>query len=358
MRIHWRPLLLQLLSHAVLGATPAIFGVIFGSFSMADFLSNSGFGFVYANCIGFPCRVIVPRVECRMENRTPALRFAAIIGTLLALGIAGFAVASALLIAAGAMDWRSLAHSAKWTLRVCLLLTLGFGLVVTLITTLQDRLAAANRAVLEGQLAAERASKIAAEARLASLESRVRPHFLFNTLNSIAALVRDNPSEAERMIERLSTLLRFSLDSEFSGLVPLSEELGVVRDYLEIEKVRFGNRLRFVLQIDPAAAHYKVPALSLQTLVENSVKYAAGKRREGAEIVVSARVMDGRLTVEVCDDGPGFELAASIKPGHGLDLLQNRLAALFGPSASLQTSARDGRTRIAMVTPDGHSLVT
>jgi LytS/YehU family sensor histidine kinase len=196
------------------------------------------------------------------------------------------------------------------------------------------------------QIAEERERKIAAEARFASLESRVHPHFLFNTLNSISALVREDPAEAERMIERLSTLLRYSLDSEVAGVVALREELRIVRDYLEIEKVRFGDRLRYRIDADPAAELQQVPALSVQTLVENSVKYAVGAMQQGAEIVVLARFQNGRLRVEVSDDGPGFEPASSMKPGHGLDLLRQRLISLFGSSASLEMTARDGRTMV------------
>ncbi len=150
------------------------------------------------------------------------------------------------------------------------------------------------------------------------------------------------------MIERLSALLRFSLDSELAGVVTLREELRIVRDYLEIEKVRFGSRLRYRIEADEAAESQQVPALSVQTLVENSVKFAVNTRRDGADIVVAARLHNGQLRVEVSDDGPGFEPASSMKPGHGLDLLQRRLAALFGSSASLEMTAHDGRTMIAI----------
>ena len=112
--------------------------------------------------------------------------------------------------------------------------------------------------------------------------------------------------------------------------------------------MRFGDRLRYRIQVDEAAESQQVPALSVQTLVENSVKYAVGALHEGAEIIISARLMNGRLRVEVSDDGPGFEPASSMKPGHGLDLLERRLASLFGSSASLEMIARDGHTLIAM----------
>ena len=228
------------------------------------------------------------------------------------------------------------------------MITFTVGILTLVIFTLQERLALTRRELHAREISEERERKTAAEARFASLESRVRPHFLFNTLNSISALIREDPSQAERMIERLSTLLRFSLDSELAGLVPLRQELTVVRDYLEIEKVRFGARLAYRIEADENAREQMVPALSVQTLVENSVKYAVGTKREGAEIVVSASVREGRLQIEVEDNGPGFGPPLSLKPGHGLDLLQRRLSSLFGSAASLEVSARDGRTMVTI----------
>ena len=117
----------------------------------------------------------------------------------------------------------------------------------------------------------------------------MQPHFLFNTLNSIAALVHDDPAGAERMTGQLASLLRSSLDSTATPLVPLDDELRVVRAYLDIERVRFGDRLRY--SVDAAAtapAPALVPRMALQTLVENSVKYAVSPRREGASIAVRA----------------------------------------------------------------------
>jgi len=110
------------------------------------------------------------------------------------------------------------------------------------------------------------------------------------------------------MIERLSALLRYSLDSDVAGLVPLREELRVVGEYLGIEQVRFGLRLRYRIEAAEGAGERMVPALSVQTLVENSVKYAVGASRHGAEIVISAALQDGVLRVTVSDDGPDLRL--------------------------------------------------
>ncbi|HSN30170.1 MAG TPA: histidine kinase, partial [Kofleriaceae bacterium] len=176
--------------------------------------------------------------------------------------------------------------------------------------------------------------RIANEAQLASLESRVRPHFLFNALNSAIALIPEQPARAEDVLERLAALLRFSLDRQQARLVPLAEELRIVVDYLEIERARFGERLRYRLEVASELERVEVPAFALQTLVENSVKYAIATRKEGGEIAIAARARGSTLELEVSDDGPGFTEAA-LATGHGLDTLRQRLAALYGRRASL-----------------------
>jgi LytS/YehU family sensor histidine kinase len=200
------------------------------------------------------------------------------------------------------------------------------------------------------ELEEERARKLAVEARLSSLESRVHPHFLFNTLNSISSLIQDDPALAERMVERLSALLRFSLDSNQSRTVSLSQEVKIIVDYLEIEKARFGERLRFRVDVPPELEQVEVPPLSLQTLVENSIKYGVSPRRDGGEVGVTARLESGIVRIEVTDDGPGFTPEA-ITAGHGLDNVQGRLAALFDDQASLSISAEPGRTRVTISVP-------
>ena len=188
-----------------------------------------------------------------------------------------------------------------------------------------------------------------AEAQLASLESRVDPHFLFNTLNSIAALVRENPAAAERVIEQLASLMRSSLDRRAS-LVPLEDELDIVRSYLEIEHVRFGDRLRFSIQPAAGGARGLVPRLSLQTLAENSVKYAVSTSKDGASITVRAASADSRLQIVVEDDGPGFD-ASSLPQGHGLQLLKSRMAMTFGERAHVRVESRPGRTAVTLDLP-------
>jgi two-component system sensor histidine kinase AlgZ len=336
------------ISCIALGALPALFQAIFGTIDLRNFAISAFVGSIYALSIAIPCWAVIPHVLCRLDDRSLQVRLAVVLPLLAVFTVTGSLATNLLALALHVIDRASFAANFWWGLRISFLITFTFTLVNWGISTLQERLAQANAELHQRQIAEERERKIAAEARFASLESRVHPHFLFNTLNSISALVREDPAQAERTIERLATLLRFSLDSERDGVVTLREELLVVRDYLEIEKVRFGDRLRYRIEVDEAAESQQVPALSVQTLVENSVKYAVGALREGAEIAISARLTHGRLRVEVHDDGPGFEPTSSMKPGHGLDLLERRLASLFGSSASLEMTARDGHTLIAM----------
>jgi len=189
-----------------------------------------------------------------------------------------------------------------------------------------------------------------AKSHLESLKSHLRPHFLFNTLNSIAALVHDDPAGAERMTGQLAALLRSALDSTAMPLVPLEEELRIVRAYLDIERVRFGDRLRYDVHLDAGASSAAVPRMALQTLVENSVKYAVSPRREGGSICVTATAADGRVRVTVEDDGPGFN-GAHRPEGHGLALLDARLALLFGTRASMRVDSRAGHTGVIIEVP-------
>jgi two-component sensor histidine kinase len=331
-----------------LGAIPAVIELIFSGMTAGAFFRSALIGTLFALSIAVPCWFILPRIFCRLEDRSLRVQIAAAIPVVFALAAAGCLATDLLLTAAGVFPASEFASNYWYTLRVCVLITLAASVVSIGYFILEGRLNAARAALHERQMAGEREGKMVAEARFASLESRVRPHFLFNTLNTISALVREDPVQAERTIERLSALLRYSLDSEVEGLVTLRDELAIVRDYLEIERVRFGERLRYRIDADEAAQSMQVPALSLQTLAENSVKYAVGPRREGAEILISAHLVNGALRMEVSDDGPGFEPASSVRPGHGLDLLQRRLAALFGAAASLEMSARDGRMHIAI----------
>jgi LytS/YehU family sensor histidine kinase len=152
------------------------------------------------------------------------------------------------------------------------------------------------------------------------------------------------------MTGQLASLLRSSLDTAATPLVPLEHELKTVTDYLGIERVRFGDRLRYDIEVDRGLEDVAVPRLSLQTLVENSVKYAVSPSRSGAMIQVRARRENDRLHLEVEDDGPGFE-PESEPPGHGLALLRERLRMTCGASGVLIVRQHAGHTVVRMEIP-------
>jgi LytS/YehU family sensor histidine kinase len=235
--------------------------------------------------------------------------------------------------------------------RFCIVISLLVGLGVYLFESMRYRLAAASLELRTRQLDQERAQKLATEARLSSLESRIHPHFLFNTLNSISALIRDEPQRAEEIVGRLAALLRFSLDANQCSLVPLEQEFKIVRDYLEIEKARFGERLRYSIDVAPEARKASLPPLAVESLVENSVKHAIAQRREGGEVRVSARAVEGGIEIEVADSGPGFALEA-IPRGHGIDNLLARLEVLYNGQAKLDVGAADGRASVRLTLPE------
>ena len=224
------------------------------------------------------------------------------------------------------------------------------GLVISSLETLRHKLQSATLELRTRQMEQERANKLLAEAQLSSLESRIHPHFLFNTLNSIAALIPSDPQRAEDTVAKLASLLRFSLNASHNRLVPLAQELKIVRDYLEIETTRFGPRLRFQITVPESLAALKVPPLALQTLVENCVKHVAAQRSEGTTIRITAALEAGRIRLEVIDNGSGFSLD-SISPEHGLGNLIARLELLFGDAGQLAVEREDNQTVARMSFP-------
>jgi len=311
---------------------------------------------VYSWCIGTLCFVVMWYAGPRLWELRPMWRNFGVAVTFAALGIAGCFAASLVLVRFGLLTPEEFWDEFTSSLRIGVVVTVVIGVAVTAFEVMFFRLRAANEELQRRLLEEERARKLATEARLSSLESRIHPHFLFNTLNSISALVREDPATAERTVERLAALLRYSLDTGVRQLVPLRQELLVVRDYLEIEKTRFGGRLRYRIDVPPEMEDLEVPPMSLQLLVENSIKHAVSVNRQGGEVLVAAHREAGQLVLEVSDDGPGFDLRA-LRQGHGLENLQERLAALFDGVGGLELGRRDGRMLVAIKTPCRKVLV-
>ncbi len=181
------------------------------------------------------------------------------------------------------------------------------------------------------ELQASRLAAQLAESELTALRMQLQPHFLFNTLNSIAVLIRNRPAEAESMVHRLSDFLRVTVDGSADQEVPLYQELDFLRSYLAIEEARFGDRLTVHFQVDGQIDSALVPSLILQPLVENAIRYAVAPRRGPAAVGISGRRKDGTVELEVWDDGPGMTGPEySRREGVGLGNTRQRLATLYG----------------------------
>jgi two-component system sensor histidine kinase AlgZ len=185
-------------------------------------------------------------------------------------------------------------------------------------------------------------------ARLAELQARIRPHFLFNSLNSAIALVREDPRKAETLLEDLSELFRHALVSKADSAT-LAEEVQVARHYLAIEQVRFGERLRVEWAIDPRAGSARVPALFLQPLVENAVKHGVEPSPTGADVKVTTQRRGGVVVIKVTNTVP----AGQGRRGHGVaqENVRDRLRLLHDVQAQFQTALIDGLYQVRMEVP-------
>ena len=188
-----------------------------------------------------------------------------------------------------------------------------------------------------------------AEARLDALRMQINPHFLFNTLNSVSALVDRDPPGVRKMIARLSELLRTTTDSRATDEVPLRQELQLLDRYIEIMEIRFQGRLRVERDIDPAALEALVPNLILQPIVENALEHGAGRAVGEGVVRIAARRDGARLVITVRDNGPGV---GARREGVGLGNTRARLEQLYGKTAGVTlTTAPDGGAVAEIVLP-------
>ncbi|MGA2326406.1 MAG: histidine kinase [Bryobacteraceae bacterium] len=303
----------------------------------------------YAYSIGVPARLVLPAVVRRVGRRPARLALATAAVMLPLIGI-GCLAGGAVLVATGLSPASQFWSVYGYTVRIAATLGIVIAAALYFYESLAAQLQETRLRLQQRELEQERERKLALEARLASLESRIHPHFLFNTLNSISALIPVDAERAEEMLGRLAALLRSSLDSTRKPFIPLSAELGLVKSYLDIETARFGDRLRFRFTAPSETQELLVPPLAVQCLVENAVKHGIAKQVSGGEIEVVARLEPAGLRIEVRDSGPGFDLAG-VSPGHGLDNLVARLETLFGSAARLEVARRDDRCVVALLVP-------
>ena len=214
------------------------------------------------------------------------------------------------------------------------------------------------REVQEAERKTSRFAQAAQDAELRSLRYQVNPHFLFNTLNSLSSLVlTGKPKEAEAMIQNLSNFYRTSLSSDPLEDVTLAEEVELQRLYLEIESVRYPKRLRVSINIPPALMNQHVPALILQPLVENAIKYGVSRATRPVSITISADRRDDNLVLSVIDDGEAVEAAHVGGNGIGLANVRDRLEARYKSAARLDTQSVKSGGFIAILTlPLSHRI--
>jgi LytS/YehU family sensor histidine kinase len=224
----------------------------------------------------------------------------------------------------------------RFILLICYLtsyLAIVIGLVLALIYEIK------RRSRLESNLQ---------QAELISLKARIQPHFLFNTLNAIKVLIREEPEKADQMIQLLSELYQYILKASESELTPLSAELEQVERYLMIEKVRFGDRLSYSIEVDPALYQKQIPALVLQPLVENCIKHGTSQKIETGRIEIRSRRQNDKLLLTISDNGSGFSHSRLKNPyfgkGYGLKNVNERWLLFSGQSLAIESTPGTGTT--------------
>ncbi len=314
--------------------------VVFNS-AIAVLLSATGYGgsvgvnFVYSQCIGITAWLLIdaPRRMLWPGQRPPFAWFALLI------------VAAIPLASLGGTRLAALALGYRWRLDLLptsLLITAAAGFVISLYFWEREKLADLEARAERERSRSEHIEREAAEARLKLLQAQIEPHFLFNTLANLRALIAADPPRALTMLDHLNDFLRATLAAARKERTTLGDEFALLRVYLEIVRLRMGARLKFDLDLPAELAGSALPPMLVQPLVENAIKHGLEPKIEGGEIAVRARVTDGRLQVSVSDNGLGFGAAASDGAKTGIDQVRRRLQSVYGETARLELAEASG----------------
>ena len=256
-----------------------------------------------------------------------------------------------MVLRAGLGAWQSGATFDE-ALRPLLVKTWHFNLLIYWVIVAVSQAFDYYRRYRERELHASELEKHLAQAKLQALQMQLNPHFLFNTLHSISSLMHKDVESADRMIMRLSDLLRAALDGAETQEVSLRKELDLLRLYLAIEQIRFGERLSVKMDIAPEALDARVPNFILQPLVENAIRHGIEPRARPGQIELHARRHDSELSLEVCDNGNGISSAKPAREGVGLTNTRARLRELYGQAHRFQLGGRpEGGLRVELTIP-------
>lgn len=215
----------------------------------------------------------------------------------------------------------------------------------------QYRVSVLSEELAHKRIEEEKILALKAKSEMEVLRSKVNPHFLFNTLNSISSLVHSNPDLAEDMIQKLANLFRYSLDMGSHDFIPLETEIDIVINYLEIEKVRLNDRLTYVFEIDPQTNSVQIPPFLLQPLVENSIKHGISKHASGGKIIIKSELKNRNCFLSVHDNGNGFSQENSSER-FGLKGIRERLSLHYGNNWSFEILTENG-TEVKIRIPVG-----
>jgi hypothetical protein len=319
------------------------FGVASGHVSVGKAFAEACLTIAVAAIVGLGIWEVAVRVPWSDTNR--ARFFALHIGAALVfsyLWMTGTTLADPI-ITRKPPNWSMLysPHAIPWGLTGVWLYTVVAGLCYAIIAQQKAR---------EQERRALRAEAGLSAARLDALRHRLHPHFLFNALHTVAALVREDSTQAENAIEKLGDILRYSLQEDVGNTVPFADEWEFTRRYLDFEQLRHGERLSVVTSIDPQCMQCNAPLFALQTLVENAVHHSIAMRAGGGKIEITARPIDDLLFVQVRDDGTNGT-ASQNGAQFGLAALRERLHAVYGTKAKVSVLSDPSGFQVSFMIP-------
>jgi sensor histidine kinase YesM len=315
-------------------------------------LNNLIVNFIFSHSIGWWLAIPLQYITKRKRHLSPLQVSLLIVFILLVAGSIG--AMSAYYILFGLLYPEFPHWPAQTALTYNLILASFFGLLGVIYFNLRHNLESTITQLKQKEIEEARLIQLQKTAELDALRARIDPHFLFNTFNSIASLIRINPEMAETMVAKLSGLFRFSLRSSDRKYVRLEEELQIVRYYLEIEKLRFGERLTFQIECPEKLYHVLVPPLLIQPIVENCVKHGIQPKKNGGIINITCEQIDQKIALVVSDNGPGFS-PEKTSLGYGLRSVRERLDLLYQQNQSFKIETGNS-TQIQILLPIDHGL--